>query len=86
MGKTSRISQIVPEKSSQDVLTEVLRNGCRKILKNALEVEIAEFLEQYREFRTNEGKQRIVRNGYHRERMIKTRIGEVPVRVPRGRH
>jgi transposase-like protein len=85
MGKTSRISQIGPEESSQDVLTEVLRNGCQKILKDALEMEIAEFLEQYRELRTSEGKQRIVRNGYHRERMIQTGIGEVPARVPRGR-
>lgn len=85
MGKSSRISQIGPEESSQDVLTEVLRNGCRKILKDALEVEIAEFLEEYRELRTSEGKQRIVKNGYHRERMIQTGIGEVPARVPRGR-
>ena len=85
MGKTSRIRQIGPEESSQDVLTEVLRNGCQKILKDALEVEIAEFLEQYRELRTGESNQRIVRNGYHRERMIQTGIGEVPAGVPRGR-
>ena len=85
MGKSSRISEIGPEESSQDVLTEVLRKGCRRILEDALEVEIAEFLEEYREVRTIEGKQRVVRNGYHRERMIQTGIGEVPARVPRGR-
>lgn len=85
MGKSSRISQIGPEESSQDVLKEVLRKGCRKILEDALDVEIAEFLEEYRELRTGEGKQRIVRNGYHRERMVQTGIGELPARVPRGR-
>lgn len=83
--KISQIGTVRPEEMPKDVMTEVLRKGCRQILKDALELEIAEFLEQYRELRTDEGRQRIVRNGHHQERMIQTGIGDVPVRVPRGR-
>ena len=83
--KISHIGSSRPEEKPKDVMTEVLRKGCRQILKDALELEIAEFLEQYRELRTNDGRQRIVRNGHHQERMIQTGIGDVPARVPRGR-
>lgn len=74
-----------PEEAPRDVLTGILRTGCREILEEALKLEIAEFQEQYRDLRTRDGKQRIVRNGYHRERMIQTGVGEIPARVPRAR-
>jgi transposase-like protein len=85
MGKISRISSVGPEEKPEDALTKILRNGCRKILQDALEVEISEFIEQYREVRTQQGQQRIVRNGYHRERAVQTGIGAVPACVPRAR-
>ena len=36
-----------PEKSSYDLLTEVLRTGAKKLLAQAVEAEVAEFLSKY---------------------------------------
>ena len=67
----------------EDVLTEVLRNGARRLLKEALEVEIEVFIREYQNLRLPNGYQRIVRNGYHKERKVQTGIGDVPAKVPR---
>jgi len=72
-------------KSFDDPLTELIRNGARKILMEALETEIELFLEQFKELKTDAGKQRVIRNGYLPERKIMTGIGEVEVKVPRSR-
>ena len=68
----------------EDVLTEVLRNGARRLLKKALEAEIEAFIEGYQDLRLPNGYQRIVRNGYHKERKVQTGIGDVPAKVPRA--
>tara|TARA_Y100000294_G_scaffold66434_1_gene62961 strand:+ start:898 stop:1296 length:399 start_codon:yes stop_codon:yes gene_type:complete len=53
-------------------------------LKEALEVEIEAFIEGYQDLLLPNGYQRIVRNGYHKERQVQTGIGEVTARVPRA--
>jgi putative transposase len=68
-----------------DGLTEVLRSGARKLLAQAVETEVAEFLGRYGDFVTEEGRQRVVRHGHLPEREIMTGIGPVPVRAPRVR-
>jgi putative transposase len=68
-----------------DALTEVLRRGARKLLKQAVEAEVAEVLTRFAELKDEQGRQRVVRNGYLPERNIQTGIGEVPVRAPRVR-
>ena len=68
-----------------DGLTDVLRNGARKLLTQAVEAEVADFLERYSELVTDEGRQRIVRHGHLPEREIMTGIGPVAVRAPRVR-
>jgi len=67
----------------EDVLTGVLRKGARHLLSKALEVEVEAFIEEYRDIRLADGRQRVVRNGYHRTREIQTGIGGVTVRAPR---
>ncbi|MBA2660633.1 MAG: IS256 family transposase, partial [Nitrosospira sp.] len=47
-----------------DVLTQVLRDGARQMLAQAIEVEVAEFLERYRFDNDEAGRRRMVRNGY----------------------
>jgi transposase-like protein len=68
-----------------DPITEVLRTGAKKLLAEALEAEIESFLSQYRELRDDQGRKRLVRNGYLPERNIQTGIGPVAVKVPRAR-
>jgi transposase-like protein len=68
-----------------DPLTEVLRKGARELLQQAVEAEVAEFIEQHRKLKDEQERQRVVRNGYLPERTIQTGIGSVAVKGPRAR-
>jgi putative transposase len=68
-----------------DPLTEILRNGARALLVQAVETEVAGFLAEHADKRTDDGRQRLVRHGHLPERSIMTGIGPVAVRVPRVR-
>jgi len=68
-----------------DALTEVLRRGAKELLQQAVEVEVAEAIAQYAALKDEQGRQRVVRNGYLPERSIQTGLGEVAVRAPRVR-
>ena len=69
----------------QDLLTEILREGAQQLLAQAIEMEVAEFLDRYRDVRDDTGRRRMVRNGHLPSRTIQTGIGEVPVKAPRVR-
>ena len=66
-------------------LRDLARKGAELMVRLALEAEINEFIEGHLSKRMPNGGQRIVRNGYHRERLIQTGIGDVSVKVPRSR-
>ena len=68
-----------------DSLTEILRNGARVLLAQAVETEVADFLGRYADLKTAAGHQRVVRHGHLPEREIMTGIGPVAVRQPRVR-
>ena len=68
-----------------DPLTEMLRKGARELLQAAVESELQEFMAQFSERRTSEGRAAVVRNGHHPERAIQTGIGPVTVKVPKVR-
>ncbi len=68
-----------------DPLTEVLREGARALLAQAVETEIAAWLASHSDKLTEDGRQRLVRHGHLPEREIMTGIGPVAVRCPRGR-
>ncbi len=73
------------DREERDTLTEVLREGARKLLTQALEAEVAELVARYSEQRDEGGRAVVVRNGHHPERMIQTGIGPVTVEVPKVR-
>ena len=68
-----------------DQLTDVLRNGARVLLIQALEAEVSEFLAGTADLKTQDGCRRLVRHGHLPEREIMTGIGPVAVRQPRVR-
>ena len=68
-----------------DPLTEVLRNGARALLAQAIDAEVAAFLGSHADKRAEDGRQRLVRHGHLPERDIVTGIGPVTVRAPRVR-
>jgi len=69
--------------SSRDVLTDILRQGAQKMLAEAIENEVAEYLERHACLRDDHGHRLVVRNGHLPARMIQTGIGSVEVRQPR---
>ena len=68
-----------------DPLTEVLRNGARALLTQAVEAEVAALISCHADKLTDNGRQRLVRHGHLPEREIVTGIGPVAVRCPRVR-
>ncbi|MGD2115201.1 MAG: IS256 family transposase [Acidobacteriota bacterium] len=70
--------------TTRDTLSEVIRQGARRLLVEALEAEVAGFLKEFQSER-EDGSARLVRNGYLPERKVQTGIGGVGVRVPRVR-
>jgi len=73
------------QETFEDALTDVLRNGARRLLTDAVEVEVAEFLARYRDVLDSQGRRLVVRNGHHREREVQTGIGSIAVKAPRVR-
>jgi len=71
--------------SVEDPLTEIAREGARRMLASALEAEVEAFVGQFAEERLPDGRQRVVRHGYGPERTIQTGIGALEVRRPKVR-
>jgi len=69
----------------RDALTELLREGAQRLLRQAVEAELAEFLSAHAHKRDEHGRAAVVRNGYLPEREVLTGIGSVAVRVPKVR-
>lgn len=74
-----------PGTEPRDLLTDLLRDGAKKLIQEAVEAELESFLAEFREKRLPNGHQAIVRNGHLPEREIQTGVGSVPVRVPKVR-
>ena len=85
MQEDSSVVRLGPQQAVEDPLTEVLRQGARRLLAQAVEAEVAAFLAAHGELVDEAGRQRLVRNGFLPERAIQTGIGPVPVRQPRVR-
>ncbi len=71
--------------TSRDELTELIRDGARKLIGEALEAEVSELLSEFSQRRDESGRATVVRNGYQPEREIQTGIGPVKVKVPKVR-
>jgi putative transposase len=85
MRKDNRQIIEFPEEKPKDVLTGVLREGAKRLLSEAVEMEVEEWIESRREVKDGDGRRQVVRNGYMPERSILTGLGEIPVRKPRVR-
>jgi transposase-like protein len=81
----ANVSKLVPPGTFTDLLTEILRDGARALLAQAVEAEVADFLAEHASALTDDGRQRVVRHGRLPERQVMTGIGPVAVRQPRVR-
>lgn len=86
MSNDKLISLKLPEvETFSDALTELVRQGARQIIAQAVEAELSEFLADYQDLKDEQGRQAVVRNGYLPKRSITTGVGEVEVEVPKVR-
>jgi putative transposase len=66
-------------------LEEILRSGARKLLQQAIENEVTEFLEKHQEIKDENYHQIVKRNGYLPQRDLLTGIGPIKIQQPRVR-
>ena len=64
-------------------LDEIVRQGARRMLAEALEAEVRDYIEAAREQRDEHGRALVLRNGYAREREVLCGAGSVEVKAPR---
>ena len=79
---------ILPFRQSESVadpLTELAREGARRMLAEALKAEAYAFVASFAHEQLEDGRQRIVRHGFGPERQIQTGIGALDVQRPKVR-
>jgi transposase-like protein len=77
--KIEKLQEQVPGSA----LEEIAREGARRLLIDAMELEVAEYIEKHEEKRDKEGCRLVVRNGRMPERDLVTGIGPLSFRQPR---
>ena len=65
------------------VIDELVREGARRMLAEALQAEVDAYIAQFVGERDENGHRLVVRNGYHQPREVTTTAGQVEVTVPR---
>jgi|SRR5882672_1360255 len=74
-----------PSSSSRDVLTEILHDGAQRLLTQAINLEVEQYLTSRQHVVDDRGHHQVVRNGYLPERSIITSVGSIHVKQPRVR-
>ena len=83
MQEVSTTPLTFPSTSSRDALTEVLRSGAQRLLAEAIEAEVREWIDSHAHVEDAAGRRQVVRNGYLPKRSILTGIGPVEIEQPR---
>ena len=71
--------------TARDALTEILRTGAQRLLRAAIEKEVADYINEKSDIVDEDGRRLVVRNGSLPEREILTGVGPVAVSQPRVR-
>jgi putative transposase len=72
-----------PTPGAKDVLTDLLRAGARRLLAEAVEAEVAAWIDAHAHLKDQAGRRQVVRNGHLPERTVQTGLGDVEVKQPR---
>ena len=68
---------------TEEVLEALLREGARRLLQEALELEVEEYVDRFQQLKDDQGHRLVVRNGRQPQRDLVTGHGKVSVRQPR---
>ena len=69
--------------ATEPTIDGILREGAGKALQNAIEREVAEYIERNSGYLDEHGRRLVVRNGYHPERKIQSGSGSIEIHQPR---
>ncbi len=83
MNEATTNAHALPLPNHQDILTDVLRHGATQLLAQAIQAEVAAYLQERADLRDEQGRRQVVRNGSLPQRTILTGIGPVEVKQPR---
>jgi transposase-like protein len=93
VGKVRPVLTIVPGGSDADpagvsggsssLIDELVREGARRMLAEALQAEVEDYIARHVGERDEHGRRLVVRNGHHRPREVLTSAGAVEVVAPR---
>ena len=83
--KKDTVVDIAGRATAADTLTELLRKGAQELIRQAVDAELPELLDQHATRRTEDGRAGVVRSGYLPERELQTGVGPVTVRIPKVR-
>jgi hypothetical protein len=68
---------------SSSLIDEIVREGARRMLAEALQAEVDAYIAAFAGERDENGRRLVVRNGYHESREVLTSAGAVGVAAPR---
>lgn len=71
--------------SFKSALESVLKEGAQRLLQQAIENEVEEYIQTTKQFKNLDNRQMVIRNGYQPERAIQTGLGSITVQRPRVR-
>jgi len=71
--------------SFESPLAEFVVGSASRLVSCLLEAEVKEFVAELSDLKDQNGKPRVVRNGYLPERKVRTPLGRIPVKIPRVR-
>ena len=83
--ETIEAANVVEMQEPKEVLEEILREGARQMLQQAIEGEVADYLAKHRAAVDKHGRRLVVGNGRMPQRELTTGIGPLPVKQPRVR-
>ena len=83
MSESSNSTLALPATTSRDVLSDILRDGAQRLLSQAVEAEVAEWIASHAHLTDQAGHRQVVRNGRLPQRTITTGVGPIEVQQPR---
>src|SRR5215207_8119627 len=93
VGKVRPVLTVVPGAAEDDgpgrrdgsssLIDELVREGARRMLAEALQAEVEDYIARFVDERDERGRRLVVRNGSHRPREVMTSAGAVEVVAPR---
>jgi transposase-like protein len=74
---------VVASSADASLIDEIVREGARRMLAQALQAEVDAYIAQFADQRDEHGRRLVVRNGHHQARQVLTSAGAIEVKAPR---